>query len=393
MWCSLLLLLASGPQDSGPTVELESLAGAIETRPLADFHVSDPREQDAHFVRFRGLEPPRPPVGLDDHAALVTLHSGDRVRGWVRSGAGERLVVELVGRLSIELSADEVRSVVFTSRLRGGSAPRPDPSGHGDWLYRRNGDAVPGLINGFSDEGVDFEGKRDSRTYPWRDVLAIFIEDLGEPGEAQDDARAPVFVDLAGGSRLRGRLVEIDSRGCSLAVRPGEPLLLPAAGVLEVAVRDGSFAYLSDIAPADRGPESPFGDDLGMVYAPRVDRAVVSAGPLRVAGRTWARGLGVHAPSRLTWALDGEWSQLRTWAGIDDEALEIARTGSVRFLVEVDGEERFASMVRHGGEPALELPPVDLSGARELVLEVDAASDHWVADRADWLRPILVRAP
>jgi hypothetical protein len=59
----------------------------------------------------------------------------------------------------------------------------------------------------------------------------------------------------------------------------------------------------------------------------------------------------------------------------------------------VDGETRWSSGTVRGGEPPLDLPAVDLSDAQELELVVDMAEDHYVADRADWLRLLLVRAP
>ena len=37
------------------------------------------------------------------------------------------------------------------------------------------------------------------------------------------------------------------------------------------------------------------------------------------------------------------------------------------------------------------LQAIRLEGARELVLEVDPATEAFVSDRANWLRPILVR--
>ena len=62
----------------------------------------------------------------------------------------------------------------------------------------------------------------------------------------------------------------------------------------------------------------------------------------------------------------------------------------MRFRVLVDGELRYESGEVRVGSPALVVPPVDLVGAKELVLEVDPLDD-WVLDRADWLRPILLK--
>ena len=61
--------------------------------------------------------------------------------------------------------------------------------------------------------------------------------------------------------------------------------------------------------------------------------------------------------------------------------------------IEVDGVSRWDSGVVRGGEPARLLPRIDLRGAKQLALIVDAAEDSFVADRADWLRLVLVRGP
>jgi hypothetical protein len=92
----------------------------------------------------------------------------------------------------------------------------------------------------------------------------------------------------------------------------------------------------------------------------------------------------------VTWKLDGGWSHLRTRIGVDDSAGRGAHGGSVRFRVLVDGELRFESDELRAGNAAFVVPPVDLVGAQELLLEVDPLED-WVLDRADWLRPILLK--
>ncbi|MEE8469559.1 MAG: NPCBM/NEW2 domain-containing protein, partial [Planctomycetota bacterium] len=100
---------------------------------------------------------------------------------------------------------------------------------------------------------------------------------------------------------------------------------------------------------------------------------------------------GVHAPSRITWRLDGAWKELRGWVALDDSALENQFHGSAIFRVHVDGEVLWESPVVRGGDTPLAIPAIDLTQASELVLEVDAATEAFVSDRANWLRPILVR--
>ena len=60
----------------------------------------------------------------------------------------------------------------------------------------------------------------------------------------------------------------------------------------------------------------------------------------------------------------------------------------------VDGKPVWTSAgsVR-GGEAARVVGPLDVSGAKSLVLEVDFGEGQHQMDRADWVDPVLVRAP
>jgi alpha-galactosidase len=117
----------------------------------------------------------------------------------------------------------------------------------------------------------------------------------------------------------------------------------------------------------------------------------VTGKPLSVGGRVWRRGLGVHAPSRLTWDLDGEWRELRGLVGIDDEVLSLPHRGAVNFRLWLDQREVWSSGTVRGGEGVREIPTLALGGASKLTLEVDMDAQSFVADRADWLRVLLVK--
>lgn len=392
LWAGLAL--APPPQDQKPAgrVELESREGRVRERPLEGFRTRDPRSEGALLVRYLGL--PVPPSPLPDvrARARVTLRGEDRVEGRVVGGRGERLSLALGGSTPLDLSVEELVSLVFPGRLPGdGSVPAPAADGDRLYLARGRGlDKVDGLVNGFSSEGVSFEGRFGERTHPWDEVVALFFEALEEGGGAPPGV--PVVVDLVGGGRLSGGLTRMDAEGVRMATAATPDLFLPAALVREVLVDDGSLRFLSQLPMAGVGPTDLFGggDDLGMRYPPNVD-ANFRGDPLRAGGRTWSRGIGVHAPSRLTWTLDGGWKELRGLVAIDDSALENEFHGSVIFRVHVDGELRFESSVVRGGHPPTVLPAVELAGARELVLEVGTAGEAFVSDRADWLRLVLVR--
>lgn len=376
-----------------PRVLLEDLAGEVRERAVDAAPLRDPRAEGAVFARYLGGGRATPPPGDLDERGVVYLNSGDRVWGRFAGGEAERLRLTMHGEASLELQVEEIASILYPRRLPDDGSAEPEPPEEGDRLYLRRGrglDKLDGLLAGFSSEGVVFEGRFGERTYPWKEIAALFIEDLGFNGDPPVP-EVPVSVDLPEGGRLSGGLVGMDARGVTLD-RGGREVFLPAAIVRELALADGSYAFLSQLPVADPGPVTLFGgtDEFGMVYPHRVDRNCMN-GPLRSGGRSWSRGIGVHAPSRLTWSLEEGWVELRTIVAVDDSVLRSEMHGSVRFRVLVDGELRWESPVLEGGDAPLLAPAIDLAGAGELVLEVDTATEAFVSDRANWLRPILVR--
>ena len=373
-------------------VVLEAGDGSTRSRPLAGFDTADPRQAGGLLVRFEGLpawEPPAP----DPERAEVSLVGGGRASGLLAGGAGEALELELAGGARLELSVDQIERLLFPGHLPAAWTGTLEPAAEGDVLYRRRGgglDAVRGGLESFSPQGVRFDGRAlGSKLYPWSEVCALLVEVL-DAGAATAPRGVPVVVDLYDGGRLRGGLERLSSAGCRLLTGAGRGLSLPLETVAEVLVEDDSLRFLSELAPARALDASPFGDELGMRWPHRVDRCV-SGAPLTAGGRTWTRGIGVHAPSLLAWKLGGSWKTLRGHVAVDDEVLRLAARGSVVFRLTGDGRELWASPVLRGGDPPLALPALALAGVDELVLEVDMAQDLHVADRADWLRLVLVK--
>lgn len=401
--CSLLGLCTAAPmsQESGRRVVVESPGGAVESLPMAEFELADLDSRDVVFLRFEGGEraklPPSPPP---DRATLQLL-GGDRVLGAIHGGDGDRLEVELAGGALLGLEVDALESVTFAGRVDDETRAGLGPAASGDLLFwLRPGDTldrVPGTLVEFTTEGPRIEGGFGERVFPWDEVAALFIESLGgEPDEAPQAAKpglragARVVVDLTDGGRLRGTLARLEARGCLLELGAADDVLLPIDTLAELVADDGRLRFLSELEPSAVEDGSPFGDDLGLVWRHRVDASVTGA-PLRAGGRTWRRGLGVHAPSRLTYALDGSWKELRGACAVDDQVLLLSSRGSVVFRILVDGEERWASPIQRAGDAPLEFPAISLAGARELALEADMSTEFHVGDRADWLRPLLVR--
>lgn len=387
---ALALLVA---QDSAPArLELEALDGRRFELAAGELPLPDPRAREAWIVRPRG----HVAVAASRAEARLGFTNGDELGGRILGGDGESLTLELLEGLSVPCPLEALRSVLFPARLSAGAEASLAPAPEGDRLYRRSGsalDVLDGTIEAVGAEGVAFDGVLGKRTVPWSEVAALFVAELG--AEAPRPTRGvPVTVDLAGegGGRVRAGLLALERGGARVVLAQGSELVLPYGACLELTVADGRLTYLSELAPSgEEGRGAPFGDELGMQWPHRMDRSVLG-GELRRGADSVRRGIGMHAPSRLRFALDGGYRTLRGEVALDESTRllpEHAR-GSVIFRVFADGALLWESPVVRGGEAPRALGELALAGKKELVLELDPAGD-FAGDRGNWLGLALLR--
>ena len=107
----------------------------------------------------------------------------------------------------------------------------------------------------------------------------------------------------------------------------------------------------------------------------------------------------MHSTSRVRVTLDGAWSTFEVGIGVDDSVLENATSASEGVRGDVGarvlGDDRVLWQTKSvkGGEGVTWTGPLDVSGVKTLTLEVDRGPDGLsTLDRADWVRPLLVRA-
>jgi hypothetical protein len=385
------LVLVQEPASVPLALEVEAADGV--RRALARDELPPSDLERAGVWRILVTDPPA--IAVDPRAAEIELAGGERIVARPGAGEGEELTVELLEGPPLRLRTDDLVAVRFPLRPADQVAAPIERPREGDRLYRRVGggiDLLDGTLVGFSADGVEFESVLGKKAIVWNEVAALFVEDLGR--EAPTDltsARARVVLDLAGGSRLRGELLACGASGARVAVG-GQTLDVGWPILNQIVADDGRVSFLSELAPAsETGRGSPFGDELGMQWPAHFDRSVLGE-RLSCGRRSYARGIGVHAPARLVWKLDGAWAELRGAAGVDDSALRNGREarGEVVFRVEVDGQSRWTSPIVRGGDGAVALPRIDLRAAHELALEVDPLGD-FAGDRADWMDLILAR--
>ncbi|MDZ4774640.1 MAG: NPCBM/NEW2 domain-containing protein [Planctomycetota bacterium] len=389
------LSLAGATTQSGPRVVLDGSTGESKTLSLADFDTADPRVLGAHVVRFEGF--PAVNAAVSSDTATLELKGGERLVGTVQRADDEVLSVTLATGVRARASLEDLRSITFRGRIPSTWNAPFERAKEGDRIYRRKNETIEkidGGVEAFGETSVQFHDDRiGSLDVAWSELVALFVDSGTTQKVAVSATDVPIVVDLVGKSRLVGMLSKIDAQGVALTRKHGEALRIPADIVAQVSVDDGRVVFLSDMEPREAPPSAPFGDDLGLRWPHKIDASVMD-GPLTAGGKVFARGLGVHAPSRMVWALDGTFESIRGACAIDDSVLKLPTHGSVKFRVLVDGAKRFESKIVRGGEQpvAIVLEPASLLGAKELVLEVDTAEDNFVADRADWLQVMLWRS-
>ncbi len=107
--------------------------------------------------------------------------------------------------------------------------------------------------------------------------------------------------------------------------------------------------------------------------------------PMTIGSKSYSRGIGTHAPSRIVYALDKQYTRFQAEAGADG-----ATGPTVTFEVWVDGAKRWESGLMTRDLPAKRVD-VEITGASSLELVVGDGGNGVGADHADWAEARLLR--
>ncbi|GAB3509850.1 hypothetical protein GCM10027442_17710 [Emticicia fontis] len=105
--------------------------------------------------------------------------------------------------------------------------------------------------------------------------------------------------------------------------------------------------------------------------------------PIKLKGTTYAKGIGCHANSEITYKLNGNFGRFITDIGIDDEIAPPPTRGSVYFRVYADNSLRYESPLLSNTSPTIKLN-IDVTGVQELKLITNQGPDDFNFDHTDW---------
>lgn len=234
-------------------------------------------------------------------------------------------------------------------------------------------------------EGTFHFGGR-SRSFQVKNLYGVVFaagSGAASPDRSNGAAASPLaLLELTDGSAWPGRVQSAWDDGFEFEPDFGGRLSVSVEEVTRLAFGSGRVVYLSDMQPASE----TFRGVLHRAWPAGRDRSA-GGGPLTLDGRTFAKGLGAHAHSELTYELAGRFEIFAAVIGIDDA---VRPGGSVAFRVLGDGRTLFEGGVMTGRDDGRPVR-VPVSGVNTLTLVVTDGDGLDLADHADWADARVIR--
>ncbi len=248
-----------------------------------------------------------------------------------------------------------------------------------------NGDLIGGELTDWHAGSVVLDTGASRLKLPTNDVRSIgFNADLlalPEPPELC------WLVALSDGSRITLKSAESRIERDVLFARhvSGTSFEIPLDAICDLRVLRGRAVFLSDL-PTLEETHTPFLPNT-RAWPMQRDRAV-DGRPLRIGGREFSKGLGMHSRSTVTFDLAGKYRSFVTSIGLDDAT---SGQGIAACAVELDGKRLFNVAALSRANSPMPLPTIDLTGAKRLTLVVDFGNLGDVQDHVNWCDPVLLK--
>lgn len=365
-------------------VALES----VDDRSVSAIPVGQTMPVSTPFAGFLQLDRATQPAAAQERFTLH-LRNGDRLAGAPAGYEAEQFVWSnaQLGQMRIPLKL--VRGIVRTGKTVDGlEQARTD-----DLVAMSNGDSAKGIFTELAGDKVKMDAAGAAVEVPLSAVDYIHFAPIAGGGGPAPATTGPAFrVRLADGSTLTSTKLKVAEDQIEFALAAdGAARKLPLAAVAAIEQLNGPVSWLSSRSPA-QVVQVPF-----LSQQPKPTRMDAALGerpftdgprPLQFGSKAYARGIGVHAYSRVDYELDGTYAAFRTQYAVANGKNQLA---DVTVRIKLDGRTvHEAEHVR-----ANNLSPVVLidlpKAAKMLTLEVDYGDANDAQDRFNWLEPALLK--
>jgi hypothetical protein len=189
---------------------------------------------------------------------------------------------------------------------------------------------------------------------------------------------------LDNGSRLILTSARSDGQVLNAKTELGATIQVAVDEIAGLDWYQGRAIYLSDLKPSRYG-HIPY---LDVHWPYRLD-ASVRGNPIRLAGSTYDKGIGMHSESRLTYDVSDGYHWFEALVGLDGET---GKEGSVTIQVLVDGKPQDVGeteeLTASNSPRSVRVP---LTGAKELTLVVKFGRHGDVHDDVNWADARLIK--
>jgi len=375
------LILSDGTKASGP---LEQIDGHWSV------HLGGTKPVQASAMQVISLRQDKATLPSLPKSEQIILENGDRLPGSVQELSGETLRVRgnigTESEFTLPLSAvsfiwvaapDGVdnpsrwqRRIVLERRSR-------------DRVYLRNGDVIEGIVNSLAGGYLKVESAKKEVTIPSSKVAVIaFNSELLRPVQAKGVHGRLV---LKNGARLTLASGVSDDRTFTGKTVYGGQVSVSLNQVVTLDWLGGCVTYLSDLKPE----KYQFRSYLGGIDWPYINDGSTAETEIRLGGRVFDKGLGMHTSSRLSYAIDKNISSFEALVGMDDS---VGKEGSARIQVLLDGKPQDLGWDgKLDGPTGPHFIQVATKGAKELALVTDFGDFGDVQGCVDWAEARLIR--
>ncbi|MBN2579677.1 MAG: NPCBM/NEW2 domain-containing protein [Pirellulales bacterium] len=377
------LLLGAAPAYDVQTLDGRTLRGTITSLRSGELTLETaegPLTLNMDALQELTLQAPAPPPQTPK--MLVSLVDGSVLAAEEYTSEKGRAKIVLAGGQSLEMPIRAVRAVQL----------RPEDDGSDDWAKilaaptsadllvvptEAQLDAHPGILHDVTGQVVHFDLDGEDLPVKRAKVRGWIYH---HPADETLPAPRGFLTDAAGSKwavaalKLKKQLHWTTPAGISSTAPPGN--------LVRLDLSLGKIIYLSDLRPESEIWTPFFGGDKPLparrrFFAPRKDKNFESES-LRIAGKSYRKGLALHARTELVYRLPDGFHRLKAVAGIDDA---IRPQGNVRLVIRGDGKVLWAETVT-GADPPRPLE-LDVSGLRRLTILVDFGNHLGSGDYLD----------
>jgi hypothetical protein len=325
-------------------------------------------------------------VAAVEAGCTFLLSREGRIVGELTQGPRETVMARTILSRQTRLPFNMLRAVVFDRHHLPKAAREllaaglEDRGRSRDLLVTVEGEqvrSVPGVLLSLGPKEGEFVfGDRTRRIRTSRIYAVLFARPASVTPESQ------AVVHLFTGDIVPGNLRDASADELKLDAIFGQAVGIEVEAIRSIVVHSDRVVYLSDVAPVSYRHS-------GLIHDQQEWRkdGNVHGGPISLAGRQHAKGLGVRSRSELAYDIGGNYEAFAATVGIDDA---VRPQGSVVFRVLTDGDAAFDSGLLTGADEPVDLQ-VSTAAVARLTLIVDFGEGADIGDWADWGSARLIR--